>query len=163
MNYLITFRCYGTWLHGDKRGSVDRFHNQPGEAFLEPDEKLESYRRQLQKGTAMHFDMNARKLVDATIREVAQYRGWKIQELNVLSNHVHAVVTASDDVTPEKIMNNFKARSTRLLREQGRISSQAPVWEYHGSTRWLNSEEAVEMACRYVREQNEPEHYEPRA
>jgi trehalose/maltose transport system substrate-binding protein len=22
--YLITFRCYGTWLHGDIRGSVDR-------------------------------------------------------------------------------------------------------------------------------------------
>jgi hypothetical protein len=26
--YLITFRCYGTWLHGDSRGSVDRFHNR---------------------------------------------------------------------------------------------------------------------------------------
>jgi len=23
--YLITFRSYGTWLHGDERGSVDRF------------------------------------------------------------------------------------------------------------------------------------------
>ena len=22
--YLITFRCYGTWLHGDQRGSIDR-------------------------------------------------------------------------------------------------------------------------------------------
>ena len=28
--YLITFRCHGTWLHGDERGSVDRFHNQYG-------------------------------------------------------------------------------------------------------------------------------------
>ena len=25
--YLITFRTYGTWLHGDARGSVDREHN----------------------------------------------------------------------------------------------------------------------------------------
>ena len=24
---LITFRAFGTWLHGDLRGSVDRFHN----------------------------------------------------------------------------------------------------------------------------------------
>ena len=24
---LITFRCYGTWLHGDERGSVDRHNN----------------------------------------------------------------------------------------------------------------------------------------
>jgi hypothetical protein len=22
--YLITFRCYGTWLHGDERGTVGR-------------------------------------------------------------------------------------------------------------------------------------------
>src|SRR5881296_1928266 len=26
--HLITFRCYGTWLHGDKRDSIDRFHNR---------------------------------------------------------------------------------------------------------------------------------------
>jgi hypothetical protein len=24
--YLITFRCYGTWLHGEQRGSTDRRH-----------------------------------------------------------------------------------------------------------------------------------------
>ncbi|MGQ0761444.1 MAG: hypothetical protein ACT4OT_05435 [Acidobacteriota bacterium] len=28
--YLITFRCYGTWLHGDERGSVDRKQNVYG-------------------------------------------------------------------------------------------------------------------------------------
>jgi len=28
--YLITFRPYGTWLHGDERGSVDKFNNQHG-------------------------------------------------------------------------------------------------------------------------------------
>ena len=26
--YLITFRTYGTWQHGDERGSVDREHNR---------------------------------------------------------------------------------------------------------------------------------------
>ena len=35
--YLITFRSYGTWLHGDKRGSVDRFHNHY--SYLPPDEE----------------------------------------------------------------------------------------------------------------------------
>src|SRR5687767_4505235 len=28
LGYLITFRCYGTWLQGDTRGSIDRFHNR---------------------------------------------------------------------------------------------------------------------------------------
>ena len=26
IGYLVTFRCYGTWLHGDERGSFDRHH-----------------------------------------------------------------------------------------------------------------------------------------
>jgi len=26
--YFISFRAYGTWLHGDKRGSIDRFNNR---------------------------------------------------------------------------------------------------------------------------------------
>jgi len=29
--YLISFRAYGTWLHGDRRGSVDRFHKSTPE------------------------------------------------------------------------------------------------------------------------------------
>ncbi|HEU5233035.1 MAG TPA: hypothetical protein VFU50_09255 [Terriglobales bacterium] len=34
--YLIIFRSYGTWLHGDPRGSVDRFHNQYGTPVFPP-------------------------------------------------------------------------------------------------------------------------------
>ncbi len=33
--YLITFRTYGTWLHGDIRGSVDRFTNTYGTPRVE--------------------------------------------------------------------------------------------------------------------------------
>ena len=33
--HFLTFRTYGTWLHGDARGSVDRFHNVPGEPLRE--------------------------------------------------------------------------------------------------------------------------------
>ena len=32
--YFITFRAYGTWLHGDERGSVDRLHNTFGSPSL---------------------------------------------------------------------------------------------------------------------------------
>src|SRR4029077_14507206 len=34
--YLITFRAHGTWLHGDRRGSVDRFHNRYGTPRIPP-------------------------------------------------------------------------------------------------------------------------------
>lgn len=35
--YFITLSCYGTWLHGDERGSVDKKHNVPGKPVLPPD------------------------------------------------------------------------------------------------------------------------------
>lgn len=35
--YLLTWTIYGTWLHGDQRGSVDDTHNQFGTPYLDPD------------------------------------------------------------------------------------------------------------------------------
>ena len=44
--YLITFRCYGTWLHGDDRGSVDRrFYNRVGTPRITPDSEKMSAKR----------------------------------------------------------------------------------------------------------------------
>ena len=37
--YLITFRSYGTWLHGDDRGSIDRFHNRYKSPYIPPNIK----------------------------------------------------------------------------------------------------------------------------
>jgi hypothetical protein len=35
--YFITFSTYGSWLHGEEKGSVDRAHNLPGTPYLEAD------------------------------------------------------------------------------------------------------------------------------
>ncbi|HEX9659180.1 MAG TPA: hypothetical protein VGA18_02730, partial [Rhodothermales bacterium] len=40
--YLITFTTYGTWLHGDERGSVDPGHSIPGTPPLERDAHREA-------------------------------------------------------------------------------------------------------------------------
>jgi hypothetical protein len=46
--YFISFRTYGTWLHGDKRGSIDRHHNQYGSPYIPPNDKWHQYnQRQL--------------------------------------------------------------------------------------------------------------------
>jgi REP element-mobilizing transposase RayT len=153
MYYFITFRTYGTWLHGDERGSVDRAHNQVGTELLAPDANLERYRRQLMKSPPVHLDGERRACVESTLREVATHRGWAIHALNVLSNHVHVVVETDEtpeNAKPEKALNDFKAWATRRLRESGSLSNAAEVWEHHGSTRYLKTEEAVASACHYV-------------
>jgi len=41
LGYLITCRTYGTWLHGDARGSVDRDHNVYGTPMRDPNSALQ--------------------------------------------------------------------------------------------------------------------------
>ena len=42
--YLITFRCYGTWVHGDERGSMDRRASETVDPARQYDLSLERAR-----------------------------------------------------------------------------------------------------------------------
>ena len=48
--YFVTVRTYGTWLHGDERGAVDREHNQFGAELVESDET----KRKSEEGRLKH-------------------------------------------------------------------------------------------------------------
>ena len=72
--YFITFRTYGTWLHGDKRGSVDRFHNKYGTPRLPPNKLRENYERTLLKRPPVRLNMKQRKVVEESIREECRSR-----------------------------------------------------------------------------------------
>ncbi|MEP7214250.1 MAG: hypothetical protein ABI791_14320 [Acidobacteriota bacterium] len=43
--YLITIRMYGTWLHGDERGSVDRSMNKFGSLRMPARPARQAYNR----------------------------------------------------------------------------------------------------------------------
>jgi len=57
--FFITFRTYGTWLHGDERGSVDRCHNHYGTPRLPANTLRQQYELQLLKSAASVVDRNA--------------------------------------------------------------------------------------------------------
>jgi REP element-mobilizing transposase RayT len=146
--YLITFRCYGTWLHGDKRGSVDCLHNVYKTPFLQRDGKREEEERQRLKQAPVRLDEAHRIAVDKAIREVCVYRGWTLHAVNVRTNHVHVVVSAA--CKPEKALNDFKANATRKMREAGIWKSAFGPWAEKGSRRYLWKPRQVEIACDYV-------------
>jgi hypothetical protein len=153
--YFITFSTYGTWLHGRAPGSVDRQHNAPGTPVLPVDPALEASRRRGLRQKPYFLDEQRREVVLRTIREVAHHRQWKLRAVHVRTNHVHIVVTAS--AKPEKVMADFKAWASRRLREAFQEVADRDRWTQHGSTLWLNSEEALAAKCVYViDEQGEP-------
>lgn len=146
--YFISFRCYGTWLHGDYRGSVDRSHNTYGTAFLSLDEEREYEEFTRLKHSLVKLDETRRPIVEKTVREVCQHRDWLLQAINVRTNHVHTVVVA--DRKPEAVMDTFKAYATRRMTEAGVWQRGQKPWSRHGSTRWLWTERSVERAIDYV-------------
>ena len=146
--YLITFSCYGTWLHGNESGSVDRDHNLPGTPFLPPDGKrLEADRDRMDQPP---YELDGRRcdVVLKAIQEVCTHRGWSLLAAHVRTNHVHVVVHALE--TPERVMNDFKAYASRRLNEGGLDGRDRKHWTRHGNTRYLWKPEHVEAAIQYV-------------
>ena len=148
LGYLITFRAYGTWLHGDSRGSVDRFHNRYGSPRIPANRNWRKYNERAMKRPPVNLSKRRRADVEAAIRETCQYRNWELWAVNERTNHVHSVVSASCD--PELVLNAFKANATRKMRASGAWRSGKSPWVEKGSKRHLWSEQDLVDAIVYV-------------
>jgi len=146
--YFISFRSYGTWLHGDDRGSIDRFHNRYGDPYLPESDAWERHNRKQRKADPFILGATERQSVQEAISETCRIRKWHLQALNVRTNHVHTVVTANRK--PELVLNAFKANATRELREQGLWCQPFSPWARKGSRRNLWNERSVATAIDYV-------------
>jgi len=146
--YLITFRTYGTWLHGDTRGSVDREHNVFQTPLLLANPRRERGARQRSKHAPVMLNAAQRQVAREAIVAVCAHRQWSLHELNVRSNHVHVVVSAPRH--PDHVMGSFKSWATRRMRQASVIDADVQPWAERGSRKYLWKPEQVEAACRYV-------------
>jgi REP element-mobilizing transposase RayT len=147
--YLITFRCYGTWLHGDERGSYRRNSRlMEGVSRIPPRPRLESAEQQQLKHAPNKLNRKQRTIVEQAVRDVCTHRGYRIRAINIRTNHAHSVVSAPSH--PEPILDAFKSYSTRAMREAGLLSATVKPWARHGSTIYLWKERDVEKAVEYV-------------
>ena len=147
LGYLITFRSYGTWLHGEP-GSVDRFHNIYGTPRLPGNQKRKQYNQRLLKPRPVRLDARQRAAVQSAIKETCEIRKWDLWVSNIRTNHVHTVVSAL--CKPEPILNALKANATRKMRESGCWFSERGPWVRRGSKRYLWTEEDLRNAIAYV-------------
>ncbi len=86
--------------------------------------------------------------MEEAIREVCEFRRWGLLALNIRTNHGHVVVSGGP--SSAKMLNDFKACSTRRLREAGAWKFDHSPWVYKESRRMLWTEEHVSAAVNYV-------------
>ena len=149
LGYLITFRCYGTWLHGDARGSVDRSHNRYGSRYLPHSDRRRNRNLQLLKSHPSILNAGQRKSVDLAIREVCVNREWGLLALNVRTNHLHAVVSIGA-IEPRRALNALKAYATKRMRRDGNWTEPHSPWVARGSKKRLWNEQSLIEAVDYV-------------
>ncbi|MDQ3635024.1 MAG: transposase [Acidobacteriota bacterium] len=147
--YLITVRTFGTWLHGDKRMSVDRHgKNLYGTPRVASSPKME--KQMLKNMNQPHFllDNKQRECVEKSITEVCENRGYELKSVNIRTNHFHAVVSAA--CKPEPVIHAFKSYATRNLRENKLVETNKKLWARGKSRRYLWKPRYVSLAIEYV-------------
>jgi REP element-mobilizing transposase RayT len=146
--YFFSFHTYGTWLHGDERGSVDRFQNLYGSPRLAPNARWHNYNRNTLKAPQFILGCNERRVVKEAIHETCTFRKWTLRAVNVRTNHVHVVVSANK--LAKLVLDGLKANATRRLREENLWKYPFSPWVRKGSKRLLWNEESVARAVEYV-------------
>ena len=147
--YLISFRCYGTWLHGDERGSINRFNNAFRSPYIEPNDGWKDRNVAKLKSEPVKLNAAQRKIVETAVREVCEYKNWLLHAINIRTNHGHTVVSTGE-VPSRMALNAFKAYSTRHLRAKNLWLFQHSPWADKGSCRMLWNQESLHRAIEYV-------------
>lgn len=58
------------------------------------------------------------KRVHELLQECADAHRWKIEEINVQQDHVHLLVQFRPDVSVSKMVQFFKGKSSKIIREE---------------------------------------------
>ena len=131
--WLLTNTTYGSWLPGDRRGSITSVrderpgdepsvvrieHDIPGEPCEEPIPGLENSAREQMTGPPIYVDAEKAAVVLAQFRETAAYRRWTLRAVAIMYNHFHLVVVVPGDPPPRKVLADFKAYGTRALSRE---------------------------------------------
>lgn len=149
--YLLTWTTYGTCFHGDARGTVDRRNNCYGAPKVDPNQRRVAFESLEVRGRIVLLGWPERESIRHTIERHAIHRAWHIHALAVRSNHIHVVIR-NPGVSPERVMSEFKAWSTRAIRALNATGANARIWTRHGSTRHLFKSDDVIAAAHYVAE-----------
>ena len=94
-------------------------------------------------------------MIESVIVKHCQIRNWTLHACNVRTNHIHVVVSAALD--GKEVRAQLKAWCSRRLSEQAglarnRADGQSRWFSERGDIEWIDKEEHLEAAIRYVNE-----------
>ena len=149
--YHIIFGTYGTRLHGDERGTVDRSINQFGDPIVGMDKEWQQIECSLLRFPMRELIVEQRLFVEQTVPVICERGGWKLVETAAAADHVHNVVSA--DVEGKDVRKWLKRWLSEALNARWPICDGEVWWSECGSVKWVWTEDYYHRVVDYVRGQ----------
>ena len=155
--YHITFGTYGTRLHGDERGTIDRAMNQPGDPIIGRDDAWHQLEENRLNFEPRIFGIEQMIQVERLIPGVCARGGWTYHTAAAGPDHVHNVITG--DADGDAIRKWLKRWLGQKLAKLYSLKPGETFWAECGSVKWIWTEEYFRRAFDYVRVQRATERY----
>ncbi len=146
--YHITFETYGTRLHGDPKGTVDRSMNRYGDPIIGSDHKRWIREIELLKFPSVNFDLSHRQYAESLIPSICQTGGWIYHIAAVGVDHIPVLLTADAEGTV--VRKWFKRWLGEELSEKWPLSTGQTFWSEGGSVKWVWNEDYFHAIHRYI-------------
>jgi REP element-mobilizing transposase RayT len=149
--YHITWGTYGTRLHGDPRGTIDRQHNEIGTPVLGFDEHRWEREKENLKFPPVVLTREQMRFVEELVPVICKRGYWKYHTCAAGPDHVHVVLTSEHD--PETIRRLLKRWLSQEMSKQYPLPPGAVWWAECGSIRWIDCDRYFNNATDYVTRQ----------
>ena len=151
LGYHITFGTYGTRLHGDARGTVDRLRNKPGDPIIGRNEDWERMERSMLRYAPVMLSEAQRAHVESVLPAICERGGWRFGLVAAQADHVHVLLEAHAD--GKAIRNWLKRWLGESLSAHWTRPAGASWWSEGGSVKWLWDEGYRDNVYAYIHRQ----------
>jgi REP element-mobilizing transposase RayT len=138
--YMVTWTTYGSWLQGDKRGSVRKGK------LLSESKGLQKANEGRRRTSIVKLKKIEREIVRKAMLEEARRIGEEILALSLWSNHVHVVI-GKGGRSVDKVVSRLKSAAYYALRECGFTGR---LWTRGYDKRFCFDEKALKDRIAYV-------------
>jgi len=152
MYLFLTFTTYGTWLHGDPRGSyvVEENHS----VYIAENPALLKCRENNLSQPPVVLSETEREIVFNSIVNTCRICKYELFAINVRGCHIHLIIRT--DKQGRKVMQKLKMYASKDLKLAGFVYDK--YWTRHGNIVELHKyENMISKACYVLFEQGKSE------
>lgn len=146
--YHITFGTYGTRLHGDPRGTVDRAHNRPGEPIVGAD--LRRWEREHERLRFAPIELTQEQMIfaESVVPAICTRGRWTHHTSAAGPDHVHVLLTSTADGAA--VRKWLKRWLGEVMSSRWPLPPGATWWAECGSVKWVWDDHYFRRASDYV-------------